>query len=648
MRMYRTLAIAVIGLALDADAYGQPPLVGIAEERGTNVADRMTNLDGNNVRTRVWNFGMGGDFPVNPLGVDLSQFHSLEFPQGSGMNYSDGLTPFILAKVRLETGSWEYIMETGYRERQEQSPYYNRIMRFEPRPGFFQSDTNINTTKSFAVSNRPATWPPIWPDKMSDSSDPGWAGSWNGFFGKNVFRANQESYFVIDDNYYDKWRSVFHADSMDTTRYGLGLRLGVRSFQWLEPSLSNTMFWHYDILNEGTTDYDSLLVGVYIDAAIGSAMVSCDGVSETDDDLATWERLPNSNLGYMWDYYGHGVDLVSNCSPTSYAGFTFLETPGNPANSTDDDLDGITDESQSSGPGTLINGQTNIQNYVALHYNLTDFAVAFGDLTQRPAFSAARWWTGDEDLDWVRETDDVGEDGIPGTSDPGEGDGVPTRGEPHFEIKDIDESDMLGLTGFQMNYITNGIDDVVFFMHPPRYWPRRLYSIWTNPDFASHFDTRIGSPGINIGYLLASGPFQLRAGQTAKFRFALTYGGSLANLQANAGYARAFFGSDYTEIPPLSFEQTNVALPQAPRLLGAYPNPFNPTATIRYELPQTMFVSLCVFDVLGRNVSTLVDERRPPGSHTVRWNATNFASGVYFYQLKAGDYVETKRFILMK
>jgi hypothetical protein len=82
-----------------------------------------------------WNFGMVGDFPSDPGNVDLSVFHSVEVPKGSGMNYSDGITPFVLAKVPTSGGAvTTYIMETGFRERQAISPYTNQVMRFEPRP----------------------------------------------------------------------------------------------------------------------------------------------------------------------------------------------------------------------------------------------------------------------------------------------------------------------------------------------------------------------------------------------------------------------------------------------------------------------------------------------------------------------------------
>ncbi|MGA9363279.1 MAG: YCF48-related protein [Bacteroidota bacterium] len=82
-----------------------------------------------------------------------------------------------------------------------------------------------------------------------------------------------------------------------------------------------------------------------------------------------------------------------------------------------------------------------------------------------------------------------------------------------------------------------------------------------------------------------------------------------------------------------------------------YPNPFNPTTVIRFSLPNVgtrHVVSLKVYDVLGREVASLVSEELPTGTYTVRWNAAAFPSGVYLYQLRAGSFVETKKLVLLR
>jgi hypothetical protein len=79
-----------------------------------------------------------------------------------------------------------------------------------------------------------------------------------------------------------------------------------------------------------------------------------------------------------------------------------------------------------------------------------------------------------------------------------------------------------------------------------------------------------------------------------------------------------------------------------------YPNPFNPTTSIQYSVPSTQYVSLKVYDVLGRELSILVSEVKPPGSYTVKWDAHGLASGVYFYRMQAGQYTETRKLALLR
>lgn len=89
-------------------------------------------------------------------------------------------------------------------------------------------------------------------------------------------------------------------------------------------------------------------------------------------------------------------------------------------------------------------------------------------------------------------------------------------------------------------------------------------------------------------------------------------------------------------------------VPSSISLHQNYPNPFNPSTTISYELPWSAFVVLTVYDVLGREVETLVNERQIAGSHSVRFDGSALPSGVYFYRLEAGTYHETKKLILLK
>ncbi|ARA92837.1 hypothetical protein AWN76_006430 [Rhodothermaceae bacterium RA] len=566
---YRTVLVLLLLLAaLPARAQELEPVVP-PPWRGQIDAERSGLHDANRIRTLFYNFGMVGDFEVNP---DLSIFHSAEVPKGSGLNYSDGITPFVLARITQENGRQAEIMLTGFRERQARSPITNRIMRFEPRPGYAEPNPNVNKGRSIAISNDPRTWPgamnedgtprrgaapeECWYDKIDDPDDPGWCGSWNGFFGKRP-NADQESFYVMDDNYYDAWN--FYPDARDRTRRGLGLRVEVRGFQWANPQAQNVIFWHYDIVNESTTTYEDIVFGLYMDSGVGGSAVSCDGIAESDDDNAFYNRDFGLNLVYTWDKGGHGVSLRSNCEDTGYLGYAYLETPGNPFDGLDNDDDGIVDEMRDSGPGEKIEGQDAIRAYVQAHYDLAAFEATYGPLEERPAYVAGVWWTGDEDMDWLAEFNDTGADGIfendDNPADTGEGDGIPTPGEPNFDRTDINESDMIGLTGFKMNRIRAGAgapssetDNIVFFNNE-REWPRRLYEQFTHPDPDVRFDDPLVL-NYNIGFLFASGPFRLEAGRRERFSLALAYGDDLTELETNVETVQSIYNANYQFATP--------------------------------------------------------------------------------------------------
>jgi len=84
-----------------------------------------------------------------------------------------------------------------------------------------------------------------------------------------------------------------------------------------------------------------------------------------------------------------------------------------------------------------------------------------------------------------------------------------------------------------------------------------------------------------------------------------------------------------------------------------YPNPFNPTTTIRYNIPNKEFVNITIYDMLGRQVKTLMDQAQDAGYRSVIWNATNdygkpVSAGIYLYQIQAGEYISTKKMVLLK
>jgi len=101
-----------------------------------------------------------------------------------------------------------------------------------------------------------------------------------------------------------------------------------------------------------------------------------------------------------------------------------------------------------------------------------------------------------------------------------------------------------------------------------------------------------------------------------------------------------------------SFEYSDIVeveiAPSVFLLAQNYPNPFNPTTTIKYQLPVSSNVTLKIYDVLGNEVATLLNEEKEAGTYEVMFEASNYSSGVYIYRLQAGFFVETKKMVLLR
>jgi endo-1,4-beta-xylanase len=125
---------------------------------------------------------------------------------------------------------------------------------------------------------------------------------------------------------------------------------------------------------------------------------------------------------------------------------------------------------------------------------------------------------------------------------------------------------------------------------------------------------------------------------------------STAYLVRADGTARPalFWLAQYVKSNPTSVEETASRLPSNYKLEQNFPNPFNPVTNIKYSISKASNVSLKVFDILGREVQTLVNTKQAPGLYTVTLNAQYLGSGVYFYQLHAGSFTETKKLMLLK
>jgi hypothetical protein len=124
---------------------------------------------------------------------------------------------------------------------------------------------------------------------------------------------------------------------------------------------------------------------------------------------------------------------------------------------------------------------------------------------------------------------------------------------------------------------------------------------------------------------------------------------SITETKNIAGIAGVLYNSNFDTTSVVSVEEIyGNNLPEEYFLSQNYPNPFNPSTKISWQSPVGSWQTLKIYDLLGNEVATLVDEYKPAGNYEIEWTASEFPSGVYFYQLKAGEYVNTMKMVLLK
>ena len=119
-------------------------------------------------------------------------------------------------------------------------------------------------------------------------------------------------------------------------------------------------------------------------------------------------------------------------------------------------------------------------------------------------------------------------------------------------------------------------------------------------------------------------------------------------LNQNLGYAGGNAGIFLRWGPPVGVQPVSNNTPDNFVLEQNYPNPFNPTTTIKYSIPEASFVTLKIFDAVGNEVQTVVNENQSAGNYLKYIDMTSFSSGIYFYSIKAGNFTETKKMIMIK
>lgn len=147
-----------------------------------------------------------------------------------------------------------------------------------------------------------------------------------------------------------------------------------------------------------------------------------------------------------------------------------------------------------------------------------------------------------------------------------------------------------------------------------------------------------GNNGTYTATKLAPGTYTLaahRLGFAPVTQYVTITGSNLQNINFN-------FGS------PIGIKKLSSEVPEEFSLSQNYPNPFNPSTKIKFQLPKAGFVKLIIFDLLGREIETPVNENMNAGAYEVDWNASAYSNGVYFYKLESRNYAETRKMILIK
>jgi hypothetical protein len=116
------------------------------------------------------------------------------------------------------------------------------------------------------------------------------------------------------------------------------------------------------------------------------------------------------------------------------------------------------------------------------------------------------------------------------------------------------------------------------------------------------------------------------------------------NIGGPSGWSNVFvFRSLVTDI-----NQVTDMIPDSYKLYENFPNPFNPTTDLRFDIPTSSIVRITIYNSMGKEITKLVNEKLNAGRYQAQWNASDVSSGVYFYKLTAGDYNDVKRMILVK
>jgi hypothetical protein len=172
-----------------------------------------------------------------------------------------------------------------------------------------------------------------------------------------------------------------------------------------------------------------------------------------------------------------------------------------------------------------------------------------------------------------------------------------------------------------------------------------FYSWLTHGMIDTFFTSNDADTAIDNGAVIitSQAPVSLAPDDSIIVYYALAFGNNLNEMVSNINNAEL----KYILITSVNDEKPVIA--DHIELYQNYPNPFNPSTNIEFHLPQNLqFVKLNVYDILGREISTIVSDHLPGGYHKYRWDGRDLSSGIYFYKITAGSFTDIKKMVLLK
>lgn len=420
-----------------------------------------------------------------------------------------------------------------------------------PKPGYSalgQNDIASWGARTSDLRIKPRSWPESWYNSILGEY------IYPSFLGGNATVPDEEVYYIVDDSTDAEFD--YYPFASDQSRRGLGINLEIRTFQFANPLAEDIIFLVYTAENDPKSKLlAKVFFGMFGDPHIG-------GPNDYGDDAASF--IParpigkpafdnllvvdgkitsqlSRNIVYSWD--PDGKSDISTIAP-GYFGYKFLESPNNSIDGIDNDDDGIIDEGPYNDKGIFIDG-INVPLITGVN-DSSKYVPLYGAPKPR--------WSGDEDGDWDKEKDDLGVDGIFGTSDFGEGNGVPDQliaadgtwlgSEPNFGFRDVNESDQIGLRSFwSLTFGGNNRPKNDNLMY------NSIVSEFDTAALANLYTTDPTKTGDYI-FLYGSGPFAMKPGHRERFSIALLMGSDLKDLLLNSETAQLVLQANYRFAQP--------------------------------------------------------------------------------------------------